>query len=226
MSLKLVLFDCDGTLVDSGHAIVDCMTHAFEACGHAVPRRTDILHVIGLTLDHAIAEIRPSLSKGDVADIEHHYKTIFRQQRLAGDLPEPLYPGAVDVVKQLNAAGFLLGVATGKSRRGLDAVLARHDLTDQFVTLQTADRVPAGKPAPDMVLQACGETGAEPVDVIVVGDTCYDMEMAQNAGARGVGVDWGYHPAEMLHNAGCLHVVEEFKQLPDIIVDAYQRREK
>lgn len=222
MSLKLVLFDCDGTLVNSGHGIIDCMQHAFVAAGHAAPAPSEVLHVVGLSLPQAIYGIRADLAAKDAEIIEESYKARFKQQRLAGELDQPLYAGAVATIKQLNDAGYLLGVATGKSRRGLDAVLAAHGLASQFVTLQTADRVRAGKPAPDMVLQACDETGVDPSAVIVVGDTTYDLEMAHNAGAAAIGVTWGYHPEDLLLETGCRHIARQFDDVPGFVEDLYR----
>jgi len=113
---------------------------------------------------------------------------------------------------ELDADGWLLGIATGKSHRGLVATLAGHGLDNRFVTLQTSDRA-AGKPSPDMVLQALTETGADAASTVVVGDTTFDMMMARNAGALAVGVTWGYHHADELRASGAHAIVDSF---PDV----------
>ena len=107
---------------------------------------------------------------------------------------------------------FLLGIATGKSRRGVDAVLGHHGLLERFVTIQTADDNPS-KPHPAMVTRAMNETGAGAVDTVLIGDTTYDMEMARNAAAAAIGVDWGYHPSNALQDAGASTVLGSFSEL-------------
>jgi phosphoglycolate phosphatase len=129
---------------------------------------------------------------------------------------EPLYVGAVAALDQLEAAGFLLGIATGKSRRGLDATLGAHGLLERFVTLQTADRA-RGKPHPEMLHRAMDEVGADVAATLLVGDTTFDMETARNAGVRALGVAWGYHPTEALAKAGAHAVVEDFDSLAPLV---------
>jgi phosphoglycolate phosphatase len=221
--MRLILFDCDGTLVDSQHMIVDTMTDVFEEQGLPVPSREAVLGIIGLSLEQAVATLLGE-DAGRTAEMAARYRTAFHARRTQAPL-EPLYPGARDVVAALSDRDdTLLGIVTGKSRRGLNAVLGGHELLERFVTLQTADDAPS-KPHPAMVLQAIAETGADPADTVVVGDTRFDMEMARAAGAGAVGVGWGYHARETLPSAGAEVVLSHFDALPDWLDRRWADRE-
>ena len=211
-SLRLIVFDCDGTIVDSQHGIVAKMTAAFETLGLPAPDPAAIRGLIGLSLEETFARLLPGIGGGEIERLVAGYRHQFVVQRQAEGAPDPLFPHAGKVLRELNDAGFLLGVATGKSRRGLDAVLADHDLTDIFVTRQTGDGHP-GKPHPAMLYQAMADTGVEAVDTMMIGDTSYDMAMAVNAGAQPIGVAWGYHPVADLQAAGARVVVPDFYEL-------------
>ncbi|WP_158969160.1 HAD-IA family hydrolase [Chachezhania sediminis] len=206
-SLKLVIFDVDGTLVDSQGAIVGAMTAALNAEGLDVPDRAAILSIVGLSLDHAVARLLPELDAGLRARVVAGYKDAFHAQRKAGaaEAASPLYPGIRELLDALAVRDeILMGVATGKSRRGLDALIEGHGLERYFVTRQCADDHPS-KPHPSMVLTALVEAGVDAHDAVMVGDTSYDMEMAHAAGVAGLGVSWGYHAPDALHMAR--HVV-------------------
>lgn len=220
MSLKLALFDCDGTLVDSQHAIIAAMEAGFEAHGLPPPPAREVRRVVGLPLVAAVARLAPALSGDAHEAISEAYKSAFQRNRLAGTYPEPLFDGVVAALDALEAAGFLLGVATGKSRRGLDATLAHHGLAHRFVTLQTSDRV-AGKPSPDMVHAALAESGATAAGTVVIGDTSFDILMARNARVRSVGVAWGYHDGAELLAAGADLLVHEYAALPEAVTGLF-----
>jgi phosphoglycolate phosphatase len=144
------------------------------------------------------------------------YKRAFWTLRAAGEVEEPLFEGVLELLDALEGGGWLLAVATGKSDRGLRHCLESHDIHARFVSLQTADRHPS-KPHPSMVSQAIAEAGAAPETSIVVGDTSFDMAMAVNAGARGIGAGWGYHDAEELIEAGAVAVAERPLQVLELI---------
>jgi len=216
---RLVLFDCDGTLVDSQAGIVTSMQTAFLSFGLIAPPPEAVKRVVGLSLDVAVRQLVPELGQSDARHIAELYRETFRNLRLSGDLQEPLYEGVKGVVLELDRPDTILGVATGKSRRGLLAVLDRHGMRVRFQTLQTADDVAAGKPAPDMCLKACAETGIDPTATVVIGDTTYDMQMARSAGAAAIGVAWGYHGPDELLKAGAREIVEH----PQAIADAVSR---
>ncbi|MBP7335730.1 HAD-IA family hydrolase [Niveispirillum sp.] len=217
MSLKLALFDCDGTLVDSQYAIVAAMEAGFAAHGLVPPAARDVRRVVGLPLVEAVARLAPAQTPDAHDAISEAYKAAFYRNRLAGTYPEPLFDGVVAALDALEAAGFLLGIATGKSRRGLDATLAHHGLAHRFVSLQTSDRV-AGKPSPDMVYAALAESGADAAGTVVIGDTSFDILMARNAGVRSIGVAWGYHDGAELLAAGADLLVQDYRALPDAVM--------
>ncbi|UCH72720.1 MAG: HAD-IA family hydrolase [Rhodospirillales bacterium] len=208
-SPRLVVFDCDGTLVDSQHNIVAAMTEAWRAFGLEPVNGAAVRRVVGLPLVEAIALLFPEGERRDHITLSDLYKDAFRTLRQQSDHHEPLYPGAIETLDSLEDDGILLAVATGKSRRGLDATLDRHGLTGRFTVLKTADDAP-GKPNPDMLLAAMDETGASPGTTVMIGDTVFDIEMAINARTPAIGVSWGYHePAELI-SAGASEIVERF----------------
>jgi phosphoglycolate phosphatase len=214
MTNRLALFDCDGTLVDSQANICQSMEEAFRIGGLVAPERNAIRRIIGLSLVDAVAALSPELDEARHRALAEDYKASFFRLRESGAMnEEPLFDGMIAALDDLAAAGWLFGVATGKSDRGLARILAHHGIADRFVTLQTADRHPS-KPHPSMIELAIAEAGASPETTVMIGDTSYDMMMGRNAGTRALGVAWGYHPAEELHAAGAHAVAETVASLP------------
>lgn len=199
--LRLVVFDCDGTLVDSQHMIFAAMRRSFESLDLPVPDIEKIRRIVGLSLIQGMEVLAPELGSEAHGKLADKYKAAFRDIRASAARREPLFPGIRETLEALSRANYLLGVATGKSRVGLAATLEVHDLTDYFVTLQTADDAP-GKPHPRMLERAMDEAGVRPDDTVLIGDTIFDVQMARHAGVRSIGVGWGYHPAEELKDAG------------------------
>lgn len=192
---KLAIFDCDGTLVDSGATIHAALGAALGAHGIDCPPTGVTRRVIGLSLDEAMAVLVPD---ADHRALSRTYKDAFIAMRGAGRVEEPLYDGIIDLLDALADRGWLLGVATGKSDRGLRHCLAGHGIFDRFVTLQTADRHPS-KPHPAMAIAAMAEAGSNPGSTVFIGDTGWDMGCARAAGCGAIGVGWGYHEqAELL----------------------------
>lgn len=212
---RLCLFDCDGTLVDSQHTIIAAMQGAFVALEREPPSAPAVRSVVGLSLSDAVAVLLGGNIGEDSADVRRvaaAYLAALKAVKVPAEGLQPLFPGVREALDILDADGWLLGIATGKSRRALDETLSEHALTGRFVTLQTADFAP-GKPAPDMVLRAVAETGSEVAETVVVGDSIYDMQMAAHAGAMAIGVAWGYHPIDALRAAGAQSVAESFAEL-------------
>ena len=211
---RLALFDCDGTLVDSQDNICRSVEEAFGGAGLIAPDRSAIRRIVGLSLVEAMEMLLPEGNATVHRDLAEAYKAAFFQMRSSGAMSaEPLYDGIVDVLDRLAGDGWQLGVATGKSDRGLAHILAHHGIAARFITLQTADRHPS-KPHPSMIETAMADAGATPATTVMIGDTSYDMLMARAAGVRAVGVAWGYHPADELIAAGAHVVADTVASLP------------
>lgn len=186
----LALFDVDGTIFDSQDVIVTGFENAFRAQGYAPPTRQQILHTVGLSLDNAIAAMRPDFDgaaiEGLAAAYVHAVKGSHARQL-------PYYPGMRRLLGALHQHDYLwMGVATGKNRRGLDPLLEHNGIYNIFTIKQTMDTHPS-KPAPDMITDAMARFGIEAERTVMIGDTSYDIQMGQNAGVRTIGVAWGYH---------------------------------
>ena len=211
MSARLIVFDVDGTLVDSQAQIVAAMTHAFDAHGLPVLPREAVLSIVGLSLPQAIAQLVPAPDVALHAALAQSYRDSFFAQR-AKEV-SPLYPGARAALDALAGRDdVILGVATGKARRGLDYILAAHGLAGLFRTTQVADNHPS-KPHPSMLRAALAEAGVAPGQAVMIGDTTYDMEMARAAGTRRLGVAWGYHAPAALAETGADCVLDSFDAL-------------
>lgn len=212
--MRLVLFDCDGTLVDSAGLIHEVMARTFDDFGHARPALAATKGIIGLTLDIAIARLqgKPHVDEEAVA-MTAHYKAIFMGVRAEPGFQEPLFPGIDGLIRRLERQDeLLLGAVTGKSRRGLDAIRVAHGFEKTFFVSRTADDCPS-KPHPAMVAECCAETGIESAQTVVIGDAIYDMQMAKAAGAHAVGVAWGYASVPELLEAGADHILREPAEL-------------
>lgn len=212
IGLRLVVFDVDGTLIDSQHNIAAAVADAWRAEGLAPPGPEQVRRNIGLPLEEAIAKLIPEADHAYHLRLTELYKQAFFRNRQNPDYAEPLFPGALAALDALEEMECLLGIATGKSRRGLNAVFERHGLADRFATVQTADDAP-GKPDPGMLLNALRETGAQAERTAMVGDTWFDIQMAVNAKVRPIGVGWGYHESGELREAGACCVLDDFDQL-------------
>ncbi|MES1155396.1 MAG: HAD-IA family hydrolase, partial [Pseudorhodoplanes sp.] len=201
------------TLVDSQHMIVAAMSSAYEAHGMAIPPRETMLSIVGLSLVEAFTALGKGAEGYPVRSLAEGYKTAFHALREGGAAVEPLYPGAATAIESLARRGDVaLGIATGKSQRGVRLVLGHHGLIERFITIKTADDAPS-KPDPGMLLNAMRETGAAPRDTVMIGDTSFDMQMARAAGVAAIGVDWGYHPADLLRASGAERVLSGYGEL-------------
>lgn len=217
MSVRLAVFDCDGTLVDGQASICEAMELAFTAAALPAPARNEIRRIVGLSLPQAIRLLAPDASGEQQGRAVEAYKDAFRASRTEGRLEEPLFDGIVPLLDRLRHAGWTLGVATGKSDRGLTSCLASHNISDRFTTLQTADRHPS-KPHPAMLEAALFEAAAQAGDAVMIGDTVFDIGMAHAIGVRAIGVAWGYHSPEELLAEGADAVAETPEELGDMLV--------
>ena len=221
----LVLFDCDGTLVDSQHIIADAMDRTFVHHGLLPPGVARTRKVVGLSLPIAIAGLLDEPDGARSQTMAETYKDQFQALRASQEMNEPLFPGTRELLDRLRLRDeVIMGMVTGKSRRGVRAIVEHHDLDNVFHVVRTADDCPS-KPHPAMVLEACAEAGITPDRTMVVGDTHFDMEMAVAAGAAPVGVSWGYHPVDALHASGATSVLGHFDELDALVDRAFNRLE-
>lgn len=214
--LRLVIFDVDGTLVDSQAEIMAAMTMAFASENLPMSARPKVLSIVGLSLSEAFAVLCPDAADAQRTRMVQAYKDTFNDLRGVDGRAElsPMFAGAKEALLDLHARDdILLAVATGKSKRGLDKMIERHGLEGLFVSQQVADHHPS-KPHPAMVLAALSETGVDANRAVMLGDTTFDMDMGRAGGVGTIGVAWGYHDATTL-NADIL--IDNFAALPAAI---------
>ncbi|MGO4741155.1 HAD-IA family hydrolase [Bosea sp. 2KB_26] len=217
--MNLVIFDLDGTLIDSAAIILGAQVETFKRCGLVYPGREAGLGIVGLTLDIALMQLA-GLERPD-DQLTETYREVFgamrRQAEADPSLAEPLFPGVAAMLDALVARpDTVLGIATGKSRRGADYIVERYGWRQHMATIQTADDAPS-KPHPGMILQAMRETGARPERTLMVGDSSFDIQMAVAAGVTPVAVSWGFQPVASLQALGARHVLTDCAELTDII---------
>ena len=215
--LRLVIFDMDGTLIDSQRVIIAAMRRTYEAFGATCPDDEACRRIIGLSLPQVFRALSPDADEADNARLVELYKSSFIQLRAetGGEADAPLYPGAEAALRKMAAAEWLISAATGKARRGFDHAIDAHGLHGLFTYPQTADDA-RSKPHPEMVERAMALHGVEGRRAVMVGDTSFDMQMARAARARAIGVAWGYHPVEELRDAGAEVIVSDFDDLPGV----------
>ncbi len=216
--MKLVLFDCDGTLVDSAGLIHAVMARTFADFGKPRPDMSQTKAIIGLTLDIAIARMLGRAHVDDEASaMALRYKENYLPLKERAENPTPLFEGIAPLIEMLaKRDDVLIGAVTGKGRRGLLQVLESHGFTEHFIVSRTADDCPS-KPHPAMVMECCHETGIVPADTVVIGDAIYDMQMAKAAGAKAIGVSWGYASVDDLWKAGADAVVSHPREIPAFV---------
>jgi len=211
--VKLIIFDCDGTLVDSQHSIVHSMKTAYERVGIVWPGREATMSIVGLSLTEAMQQMMPDLDDATHKALAEAYKDTFKQARLSRLHDEPLYEGCREVLDRYHAMDdVMMAIATGKSQRGVRGMLEREGLEGYFQSIQTADDAPS-KPHPAMIQQAIADTGGHADKTVMIGDTSYDMAMARSAGVGAIGVSWGYHPVDHIQSSGAHVIVRHYNEL-------------
>jgi len=215
--VKLVMFDMDGTLIDTQALIVEHMATTFAEAGLDVPAPSAVRRIIGLSLPKAMLQLL-GRDDHDLAErLSERYRAHYRGSLVAAEGREGLFPGAREALDMLSARSeVVMGIATGKGLHGVHRLTQLHNIAHHFVTLQTPDNNPS-KPHPGMMLQAMAETGADKHRTVIIGDTTFDMEMGKAAGTRTIGVTWGYHDAVELRGAGADMLIEGYEDLPAAI---------
>jgi phosphoglycolate phosphatase len=207
---ELIVFDWDGTLLDSAGAIVACIQAAAVDVGMQPPAEERARHVIGLGLGEALRYAVPELAAERHSELADRY----RHHYLSRDHELSLFQGAAELVRSLAAEGYLLAVATGKSRKGLDRALAVSGLRECFHASRCADECHS-KPHPQMLEELMDELGVSPGLTLMIGDTTHDVQMAKNAGVEALAVSYGAHPREILENLSPLHCASSIIEMAE-----------
>lgn len=213
MSLKLAIWDMDGTIVDSREVISTAMARAFEAVGLIPPSYDETRQIVGLGLEEACRRLAPERTSDEtITHLVEAYKQAFILRRTEPEFKEPLYEGALETLERLANENWLIAMATGKSRRGIDAVFTMHPLAQYFDTIHCADDGP-GKPHPAMCLEAMKKMGAEPHESLMIGDAIFDIQMGRAAGLHTIGVSWGFGERHELEASGAHELVDTYAEL-------------
>lgn len=211
--MRLVVFDMDGTLIDTHELITEHTARTFVSLGLPEPTPAEARSVIGLSLEVALGRLAKSTDAALIDKLVTQYRANYRELLAQSSDREPLYPGARSALDRLRVApDTLMGIATGKGLNGVNRILGQHGLAEHFVTLQTPDHNPS-KPHPGMLLRAMAETGADAGETVMVGDTVFDIELAKAARTRSIGVTWGYHDPRDLIAAGAGAIIESYDDL-------------
>ena len=219
MSKKLVLFDYDGTIVDSAKMIVKGAIEAFRMCGLPDPDPNKVRENIGKPLATALDAYAPEGYEVNPEMISNAYRKWYAEQGRLGLQDEPLFPGMFKLINDLKInKEFHIGVATNKSRIALNNGLKKHNLINIFDITLTMDEAKA-KPDPDMAIQAMSMLNIEKKSTIIVGDTINDIGLGVNAGINSIGVAWGYNSVEMLRNEGANFIIKDSEELFDTIIN-------
>ena len=218
---KLLIFDWDGTLMDSVMRIVACVQEAANDLSLPIPSEKAARDIIGLGLDEAMAKLFPESDVDEKARIVERYR---HHYLFANKIPTPLFEGAREVIEHLESEGYLLAVATGKGRRGLNRVLEESGLGERFHATRSVDEAHS-KPHPDMLLQILDELGVHANEALMIGDTEYDMNMANNAGAKALGVSYGVNEKHRILACDPLACIDNVAEIPAWLANHAAKRD-
>ena len=213
---KLLLFDYDGTLVDSAQIIIEGTVEAFNRCGLAAPKPEEIKAGIGQKLAIAINSYLPFEHKGILDEVISNYRQWYVEKDIEGKQFEPLFENIKPVLEKLYQDGWNLGIATNKSHRGLIRGLLHHEIEEFFSIIMTTDTFPP-KPNKAMAKHALKTLKVKNSEAFMIGDTVYDIEMGKNAKINTIGVTWGYNTKEELHQADADHIINDPSELDKIL---------
>jgi phosphoglycolate phosphatase len=214
MSIKAAIFDWDGTVVDSIEHITDCLNHAAVSTGFPALERAAYRDIIGLGIVEALKRLYPGLDIEQTARMREAYSTRFMATSASN---QHIFPGITDILQDLHATDRRCAVATGKSRRGLDLALQSSQLSPWFHITRCADET-RSKPDPRMLIEILEHFELEPADAVMIGDTSYDLQMAQNISMPSIGVSWGAHSDDVLAQFKPIAIVSNSNELRDLLI--------
>ncbi|ART79362.1 HAD family hydrolase [Oceanisphaera avium] len=209
MNYRLVIFDWDGTLMDSVDRIVSSMQASAQACALPIPEASAVRNIIGLSLYKALPLLFGALTASQNEQLLQVYRRYYME---LDNTPAPLFSGATELIKDLHQRGYQLAVATGKQRAGLDQVLMETQLTEYFHALRGADQA-VSKPDPLMLQQILDELNVSASEAVMVGDSSYDLAMAQAIAMPRIGVTYGVHDAPRLQQHQPVALIDDIRQL-------------
>jgi phosphoglycolate phosphatase len=211
--IKVIVFDVDGTIMDSIGRIVECMQAAACACGVAEPSVQEVRNIIGITLHHAVEVLFPEQSPEKIDQITDEYCRLYNLWEI--ERPTSLFPGAMKTLQTLKQRGYRLAIATGKSQRGLARLYGDQELCSLFSASVTGDQVKS-KPHPMMLQKLMNQLEIKPSEAVMVGDSVLDLQMAGNCDVRSIGITWGVHSREQLQQETPVAVIDDLSQLLEI----------
>lgn len=214
--MRLIIFDCDGTLVDSQKSIMNAIVTAWESFGLNPPKLSSVLQAIGLTIQDSVRVLEPDLNENDYGKLEKEFYSAFVNLNEQAKIEEELFPNVVETLNVLNDDKSYLAVLTGKGKLGLQNTFKNKNIGEYFIATKTSDCGP-GKPNPQTMNELIAELGVEKESVVMIGDTTHDILTAKNAGVKSIGVSFGYHSVGELVKAGANEIVDDFSNLPSVI---------